>query len=72
MGDKPMFSRRHYQAIAAAVRLERDIAVRQAMARLLSMVFAYDNSRFNHKTWAAACGVEERPRLPGESEAGGC
>ncbi len=49
-------SKRHYEAIAAILRLS-DEKIRDAFARDLAIYFASENPRFNPKTFFKAAGV---------------
>lgn len=60
-------TRKHYEAIAAAIREESDafptdLVVRGTLERLASAlggVFAADNPRFDRARFLAACGIGE-------------
>lgn len=52
-------SKKHYIAMAAAVREIADVIERRRMAERVAAVCAADNPRFNRARFLAACGVSE-------------
>lgn len=55
-----MFSKRHYEFLAMAIRKEPDVGLRIAMCLHLEEAFAKNSLAFSRITWRKACHVERQ------------